>query len=249
MLDRKSVQSIPSRKEIIKTYHGVEVPFTGEAWFNATKAAAKFGKKPHEWLRSKAAKEFISAAQKYLANNGLQQSSGNFPLISGNSNPRRIVLKSLVRTKTKSGTWLHPELGVPFACWLSADFAVWCARQIKEILIGTLDVKRARHKASVSYRVMQDMLKFKREAQGKLTETHHYVNEARLITWCLTGQYTALDRDSLSLAELDILAALEERNIVLIGAEVPYPFRKEILAEFVKKLSVPALAADSTGET
>ena len=204
-------------KEIVKTYQDIEIAFTNEGWFNATKAATRFGKEPYSWLRQKDTKQYIAAVQKITA------------------------AKTVIRTKRNSGTWMHPKLGVAFARWLDVEFAIWCDFQIDAILRGTIDVKRARHQASSSYKLMQDILKLKREGQGKLTRPHHYINEARLINWCLTGQYTKLDRDSLPIAELDLLAALEERNALLISAEVGYSFRKEILKEFVEKLNMPAI--------
>lgn len=57
---------------------------------------------------------------------------------------RRKILteqNQLVITKqggVEQGTWLHPKLGVYFARWLSADFAVWADEQIALILSGEL---------------------------------------------------------------------------------------------------------------
>ncbi|MEY2666195.1 MAG: hypothetical protein RLZZ384_366, partial [Pseudomonadota bacterium] len=34
----------------------------------------------------------------------------------------------------EQGMWLHPYLAVDFARWLAADFAVWCEKQIENML-------------------------------------------------------------------------------------------------------------------
>lgn len=133
-----------------------------------------------------------------------------------------------------------------FARWLDIDFAIWCDEQIDNLIHGELDAKRARHQAAASYKVMSSMLQLKRETQGKESKPYHYANEARLMNWALTGQFTRLDRDSLSGDELDILAMLEERNTLMIAAEVDYPLRKQELKAFVTRL--PVLQSDSLPE-
>src|SRR5690606_2455087 len=99
--------------------------------------------------------------------------------------------------KFHQGTWFHPKLGVPFARWVDVDFAIWCDEQIDKIIKGELDVKRARHQAASSYKVLSSVLEEVRKLKGKETKFYHYANEAKLINWALTGQFTRLDRDSL----------------------------------------------------
>lgn len=206
-------------KEITKHYQDVEISFTTEAWFNATRAAVRFGKRPAYWLRTKETKEYLV-------------------VLSSELNVRICTLTRVGRGQGKD-TWMHPELGVAFARWLEPAFRRWCDRQIKAILIGTLDVKRARHQAASSYKVMQDVLALKRQEQGKETLMHHYTNESRLINWALTGQFTKVDRDSLERHELDLLARLEERNATLIGAGLEYDIRKLALQRFVDSVNLP----------
>src|SRR5699024_726548 len=130
--------------------------------------------------------------------------------------------------------WLHPKLAVKFARWVDTDFEIWCDEQIDELIRGELDVKRARHQSAASFKVMMGILQLQRDAIGKKTQPYHYINEHRLINWCITGAYTALDRDSLSNDELDLLARLEERNACLIAMGMSYPLRKQALIEHIR---------------
>jgi hypothetical protein len=60
------------------------------------------------------------------------------------------------------------------------------------------------------------------------------MNEARLINWAITGQFTGLDRDALSYDELDLLAELEAQDLILIGSQCTYEQRKTALNLFAQ---------------
>ena len=135
------------------------------------------------------------------------------------------------------GTWLHPKLAVRFAQWLDIDFAIWCDEQIDNLLRGNhpiFDKRRLRHQAAATYKAVSAVLKLSREQIGKETRPHHYMNEARLINWAITGQFTGLDRDSLSYDELDLLAELEAQDLILIGSQCTYDQRKTALNLFAQ---------------
>ena len=84
---------------ISRTYENHTVCYTSDGWFNATEAAAKFGKAPYEWQRLPETVAYIS---------GLERKYGKIPYL---------------KTKRGSGggTWLHPKLAVMFARWLDID--------------------------------------------------------------------------------------------------------------------------------
>jgi hypothetical protein len=198
-------------QQLIKSeYQGAVQSFTDDGWFNATSAAAKYGKTPNDWLR-------LPTTQEYLA--ALDRKYGKIP-----------------HYKTKrgatGGTWLSPKLAVTFARWLDIDFAVWCDEQIDGILRGKIDQKKLRHEAAASFKVMTSVLQLVREEQGKVTASHHYSNEARLVNWAASGKFQSINRDELSASELDLMAKLEEKNTVLIGRGVGYDARKTILAQY-----------------
>jgi hypothetical protein len=202
-------------------YEGLSVSFTEDGWFNATDAASKFGKLPNDWLR-------LPATQEYLA--ALVRKYGEIPYFK-------------TKRGQNGGTWLHPKLGVLFARWLDIDFAVWCDEQIDNLLRGThahYNWKRARSEAASSFKVMNAVLQLVRQDKGKVTASHHFSNEARMINWALTGEFRGLERDTLSDGDLVLLAKLEERNAVLIGCGMDYAERKPLLERLVAQ-SRPAL--------
>lgn len=86
-----------------------------------------------------------------------------------------------------------------------------------------------RHAAKSSNKVQNDVLKLIRQEAGKDTKGFHYANEAKLVNFALKGEYEAIDRDSLSKPELDLLAKLEARNAVLLARGVDRDTRREVL--------------------
>lgn len=88
---------------------------------------------------------------------------------------------------------------------------------------------------------MAAVLQLVRQDQGKPTAAHHFSNEARLVNWALVGEFRGVDRDTLSEADLALLAKLEERNAVLIGCGMDYAERKPLLERYAGQFR-PALA-------
>lgn len=201
---------------LVLSYQQNSITFDELGWFNATTAAEHFNKRPIDWLKLDSTKEYLSVLADLL---NCEESS---------------LLKTR-RGRYQGGTWLHPRLAVRFSQWLDARFAVWCDLQIESIIKQIhphYDWKRLRHEASSSFKVMNAVLQLLRQEQGKVTASHHYMNEARLVNWALTGEFKSLNRDDLSSNELDMLAKLEERNAVLMGLGIEYPTRKMALSQF-----------------
>lgn len=225
------------------SYQGLTVSFNEDGWFNATAAAAHYGKQPNDWIEQAETAEYIAAVLEFQ--NPAQPVIKEIQdLIQGridrpvHNQLLRLVKKSgLVKARsgapqTGGGTWFHPKLAVPFARWLDVRFAVWCDIQIDGLLKGQhphFDWKRLRHEASSSFKVMQNILAAVRADQGKPTESHHFINEARLVNWALAGEFKGMNRESLSVHELDLLAKLELKNATLIGRGINYADRKKIL--------------------
>ena len=69
---------------------------------------------------------------------------------------------------------------------------------------------------------------------GKETQNYHYMCEANLVNWAITGKYKGIDRDNLSLGDLELLNELQARNEVLIGAGMTRDNRKESLRVMVE---------------
>lgn len=106
-------------------YNGEAISFNKNGWINATVAAAKFGKRPVDWLKQDSTKEYIRKLAVALNKSNVQNSHNTLVTTHrGNSE--------------KSGTWLHPKLAVAFARWLSVDFEIWCDLYLDTILFGDI---------------------------------------------------------------------------------------------------------------
>lgn len=91
------------------------------------------------------------------------------------------------------------------------------------------DWRRSRHAAASSAKVMTGILEFVRDAIGKPTKSHHFMNEHKLVNSLLTGEYKGLDREKLNVHELDFLAHFELREAMFIGMNLSYEDRKQHL--------------------
>lgn len=82
---------------------------------NATQMAKPFEKRPIDWLQNQSSIEYLNELSKV----------------------RKSTLADLVQvTKggNNSGTWMHEDVAMEFARWLSPAFAIWCNDRIKELL-------------------------------------------------------------------------------------------------------------------
>jgi len=158
-----------------------------------------------------------------------------------------------VKTKEGKGgsTYACKELVAAYAAWISAAFHLRVLRVFLASMAAPVETptppkrprvirdenwKRQRHNAAVTFQMMSTMLEMAREHDGKATKAHHYSNEARLINWALSGEFTAIDRQTLPMPQLDVLAKLEMKNTQLIALGHSYAQRKAHLAELAARL-------------
>jgi hypothetical protein len=100
-------------KTAIKTldFNGTGIQFSSDGWLNATATVQALSKPGLEnFLRSSAYTEYAE-------------------IVAGANSVNSTELK---RTKEgqKGGTFLHPEMAVVFARWISPAFAYWCDKQV-----------------------------------------------------------------------------------------------------------------------
>jgi len=104
-------------------YEGNNVTFKndeGIVYVNATQMAKPFAKKPSAYLRLPATALLLDAL---IKKSGVRKS--------------HIELGDLVHAQKgglDQGTWLHEDVAIDFAQWLSIDFRLWCNDRIKELL-------------------------------------------------------------------------------------------------------------------
>ena len=104
---------------IVYDYKGSKISFANgkNVMVNATEMAKTFGKYPKDFLVNKQTKEFLSSL----------------------SAVRLIPLTELVKViqggdPQMQGTWMHEDVALEFARWLSPAFAIWCNDRIKELM-------------------------------------------------------------------------------------------------------------------
>lgn len=98
-------------------YNGSPVTFQkgDSVMVNATEMAKAFDKRPIDWLQNKQTEEFLNELAKV----------------------RKSTLADLVqvtRGGDNPGTWMHEDVALEFARWLSPAFSIWCNDHIKELL-------------------------------------------------------------------------------------------------------------------
>lgn len=98
------------------SYEGTPISFsnTDGLMINATQMAKPFGKRVADFLNNQQTKDFIAEL----------------------SEVRKSVSTDLVKVKhgNNGGTWMHEDVALEFARWLSPKFAIWCNDRIKELL-------------------------------------------------------------------------------------------------------------------
>ena len=99
--------------------------------------------------------------------------------------------------------------------------------------------KALRDDTKSGFRWMNANLKEKRERESKESKAHHFMNEAKLINGVLTGNFSSVNRDSLSSDDLHKITELQRINANLIAQDVAYYDRKkELQAYFQTKLEL-----------
>ncbi len=100
-------------------YNGSAVTFRrgDHIMVSATEMAKPFGKVAAFWLNTQSSKDFIAEYSKL----------------------KKINFDDLVVVKKGSpenggGTWMHEDVAMEFARWLSPAFAIWCNDRIKELM-------------------------------------------------------------------------------------------------------------------
>ena len=109
--------------ELLKyAYQGSEVTFSnGEnVMVNATQMAKAFGKRPNDWLNLPSTKEFLDELTDTRK--------------SCNVEYQAVITKKGGSNLEEQGTWMHEDVALVFAQWLSPEFYLWCNDRIKELI-------------------------------------------------------------------------------------------------------------------
>lgn len=119
MFNRSKI-SVTMNETSIFSYNGSSISFFNgkNVMVNATEMAKVFGKRPVDWLQNQSTIEFINAITEVR-----KSTSADFQAVS--------VVKG--GNSQMQGTWMHEDVALEFARWLSPTFAIWCNDRIKEL--------------------------------------------------------------------------------------------------------------------
>ena len=107
--------------EKIFSYQDAPITFRcddGTTMVNATQMAKPFGKRPAKWLELPSTKEYVRVLMTMTQT--IRKSDSLIKTIEGKG----------------GGTWMHEDVALEFARWLSPEFAIWCNDRIKELLLN-----------------------------------------------------------------------------------------------------------------
>ena len=217
-------------------WEGIDLHANRDAWFNATEIAEAHGKRLDNFFALKRTQDYLMALEKQ-ANNGETLPVLN-PLDSRDLKSLAKRHPTFIKTRRGKygGTWLHPDLMVCFARWISIEFEVWCDRTIRRLLTERPAWQTARLENKDAAKLMEEALKTTRAAQGKETKAHHYMAEHKLCNAILQGRFTGLNRDALLLEEQRQLTSILTTNAVLIASGKPYTERKARLQDMAASI-------------
>ena len=124
-----------SQMIITLQYGDFPVLFQENAFINATKIAKQFNKQVRDYLTHENTVNYLESLKRYAL-----------------KDQNQLVIVKKGGLSQEQGMWLHPYLAVDFARWLAADFAVWCEKQIENMLHpvkNTVNVKAQQQKNTV----------------------------------------------------------------------------------------------------
>ena len=150
---------------VVYDYKGSQISFiSGEnVMINATQMAKPFEKSPKDFLKTEQTKRFIAAL----------------------SEVKKILSSNLVRVVygDNGGTWMHEDVALEFARWLSPAFAIWCNDKIKELLkTGVTTVSNDDEAIAYAMGVLQKRLEQARQEKAMLEQQNNYLtNEIKQV--------------------------------------------------------------------
>lgn len=100
-------------------YNGSDITFSSGngVMVNATEMARAFDKRPIDYLRLPTTIELVNAIVR-----------------KSHISESQLIITKQGSSINGGGTWLHEDVALDFAQWLSVDFRLWCNDRIKELL-------------------------------------------------------------------------------------------------------------------
>ena len=166
-----------------------------DAYINITPICKHFGKRAQHFLSLPNTKEYIqiienegffkSCSQRPLKQKNNNKDSKNKYLIDSKNDIKLVIKK---RGKYNSGTWIHVELFLKFASWVSVRFEYHMHQLIKHLIRQADHVKQDRASTKYLFHPLTDVIKdIYIPAQSDNGKKFAYTNLANLINKKVIG--------------------------------------------------------------
>lgn len=146
---------------VVYDYKGSQISFiSGEnVMINATQMAKPFGKRPIDYLRLPSTNELLNAIVR-----------------KSHISENQLVISKQGSAENGGGTWMHEDVALDFAQWLSVDFRLWCNDRIKELLkTGVTTVSNDDEAIAYAMGVLQKRLEQARQEKAMLEQQNNYL--------------------------------------------------------------------------
>lgn len=134
---------------------------------NATQMAKNFGKRPNDWFNLPSTKSFLG-----VLSDTRKSCNAEFQAV-------RVVKGGI---NGGGATWMHEDVALEFARWLSPAFAIWCNDRIKELLTTG--------STSIQKNLPQNYVEALRELAPQSSDYKVY-----LVCWLVVGRFAGCCRN------------------------------------------------------
>lgn len=146
---------------IVYDYKGSEISFISgkNVMINATQMAKPFNKRPIDYLRLPATNELVKAIVR-----------------KSHISENQLVISRQGSIENGGGTWMHEDIALDFAQWLSVDFKLWCNDRIKELMTtGVTTVSNDDEAIAYAMQVLQKRLEQAKAEKAMLEQQNRYL--------------------------------------------------------------------------
>ena len=153
---------------VVYDYKGSQISFINgdSVMINATQMAKPFGKRPIDYLRLPSTNELLSAIVR-----------------KSHISENQLVISKQGSAENGGGTWMHEDIALDFAQWLSVDFRLWCNDRLKELMkTGVTTVSNDDEAIAYAMGVLQKRLEQARQEKAMLEQQNNYLaNEIKQV--------------------------------------------------------------------
>jgi hypothetical protein len=178
------------------------------------------------FIKTKATTEYIEYLSK-KAKESEQSKYGEIALfeISDKKKDTEEVIKTS-RGRVNGGTWMHPNLFIDFAMWLSVEFKDWVITCMSDNLL------QYRDDAGESFKEVNLTL----SACGNPRQ-YDFIQEAKMINGIVFGKETGGQRNKATEEQLDLLRKIQKADIKMIKKGLNKEQRRKQLTVLKKLLT------------